>query len=206
MWATELQAVYGNFHFGKFTSSRSIGSLSHLFLYWQIFLSISRYRLYLPIQDLSADSRLISVSVNIGISRYYRQIFISFALYTCVCYFFPWPPGGSGKIWMHHTWKFSFYYHVKVTTDFLHSDSIGRTASSTASFAEDTSIGHQAGMTRRPGTASPNTMTDISQSSQLETDSLDEYSPKKFNQLKWFLQYTILVESKKMNYFLKEEQ
>jgi len=64
------------------------------------------------------------------------------------------------------------------------SDSIGRTASSTASFAEDTSIGHQAGMTRRPGTASPNTMTDISQSSQLETDSLDEYSPKKFNQLK----------------------
>ena len=85
---------------------------------------------------------------------------------------------------MHHTWKFSLYYHVKVTTDFVRSDSIGRTASSTASFAEDTSIGHQAGVTRRPGTASPNTITDISQSSQLETDSLDEYSPKKFNLLK----------------------
>ena len=54
-----------------------------LVLYRQIFLSIGRYRVYLPIQGLSADSRLLSVlvSVNIGIGRYYRQIFISSALY-----------------------------------------------------------------------------------------------------------------------------
>ena len=50
------------------------------FLYRQIFLPIGRYTLYLPIQGLSADSRLLSVSVNIGIGRYYRQIFISSAL------------------------------------------------------------------------------------------------------------------------------
>jgi len=64
------------------------------------------------------------------------------------------------------------------------SDSIGETASAAATCAEETSTGRQDVMTFRPGTASPNTVTDVSLSSQLETDSLDEYSPKKFNQPK----------------------
>ena len=60
----------------------------------------------------------------------------------------------------------------------LCSDSIGKTA------AAEISTGRHDVMTLRPGTASPNTVTDVSLSSQLETDSLDEYSPKKLNQPK----------------------
>ena len=45
-----------------------IGIISaDIFLYRQIFLSIGRYRVYLPIQGLSADNRLISVSVSVNI-------------------------------------------------------------------------------------------------------------------------------------------
>ena len=64
------------------------------------------------------------------------------------------------------------------------SDSIGKTTSITVPGAEEISTGRQDVMTIRPGTASPNTVTDVSLSSQLETDSLDEYSPKKLNQPK----------------------
>ena len=45
---------------------------------------ICRYRAYRQIADkYRYRHRLISVLVNIGIGRYYRQIFISFALYFC---------------------------------------------------------------------------------------------------------------------------
>ena len=57
-----------------------------IFLYWQIFLSIGRYRVYLPIQGPSADSRLISTigTEFIGISIYrYRQIFLADIYIIC---------------------------------------------------------------------------------------------------------------------------
>ena len=56
------------------------------FSYRQIFLSIGRYRVYLPIQGPSADSRLISTigTEFIGISIYrYRQIFLADIYIIC---------------------------------------------------------------------------------------------------------------------------
>ena len=72
-------AVRAELNLSAYTSRSllPIGRISaDICLYRQIFLSIGRYRVYLPIQGLSADNRLISVSVsvNIGIGRYYQQI------------------------------------------------------------------------------------------------------------------------------------